>query len=122
MIARCWWHDPITSTVPPWREHMIRLATATTILAAVVVSANAQVARLELQPVSSVTLRDSEFLGGRKVGQQVTIAGELRIPTGSNDKLPAVVLLHGSGGMGGTGSMIDEWSTELNQLGIATFA
>jgi dienelactone hydrolase len=101
---------------------MIRLAVATTILAAMFVSANAQVARLELHPISSLTLKDSEFLGGRKDGQQVTIAGELRIPTAGNEKLPAVVLLHGSGGIGGTGSMINEWSTELNQLGIATFA
>jgi hypothetical protein len=40
----------------------------------------------------------------------VTIAGELRIPKAGNEKLSAVVLLHGSGGVGGTGSMIDEWS------------
>jgi dienelactone hydrolase len=103
-------------------ERMIRLATATTILAAMIVSANAQVARLELHPVLSVTLKDSDFLGGRKDGQQVTIAGELRIPKAGNERLPAVVLLHGSGGIGGSGSMIDEWSRELNQLGIATFA
>ena len=99
-----------------------QLATAATILAAMVVSADAQVTRLEVYPVSSVTLKDSDFLAGRQDGQPVTIAGELRIPKAGNDKLPAVVLLHGSGGIGGGGSMIDEWSRELNQLGIATFA
>jgi dienelactone hydrolase len=52
----------------------------------------------------------------------VTIAGELRIPKRGSDKLAAVVLLHGSGGIAGTGTMIDEWSKELNQIGIATFA
>jgi dienelactone hydrolase len=61
-------------------------------------------------------------LAGRGEGQPVTIAGELRIPKAGNDRLPAVVLLHGSGGIGATGSMIDEWSRELAQLGIATFA
>lgn len=84
--------------------------------------ATAQVARFEVLPVSSVTLSDMDFLAGRKDGQPVTIAGELRIPRGGTDKLPAVILLHASGGMGGTGSVIDEWSKELNQLGIATFA
>jgi dienelactone hydrolase len=61
-------------------------------------------------------------LAGRSDGQPVTIADELRIPKAGNDKLPAVILLHGSGGISGAGSMIDEWSRELNQLGIATFA
>src|SRR5882724_10586428 len=96
MIARCRWYRPhALDCQPQGRERMIRLATATTILAAMVVSANAQVARLELHPVLSVTLKDSDFLGGRKDGQQVTIAGELRIPKAGNEKLPAVVLLHG---------------------------
>src|SRR4051812_14572116 len=122
MIARCRLSSPCSGLPTSMEERMIRLATATTILAAMVVSANAQVARLELHPVLSVTLKDSDFLGGRKDGQQVTIAGELRIPKAGNEKLPAVVLLHGSGGIGGTGSIIDEWSRELNQLGIATFA
>ena len=57
-----------------------QLATAATILAAMVVSADAQVTRLEVYPVSSVTLKDSDFLAGRQDGQPVTIAGELRIP------------------------------------------
>jgi dienelactone hydrolase len=99
-----------------------KLMTAAAILAATVVSANAQVARLEVLPISSVTLKDSDFLAGQNDGQPVTIAGELRIPKTGNDKLPVVVLLHGSGGIGGVGSMIDEWSRELNQLGVATFA
>jgi dienelactone hydrolase len=100
---------------------MKRVAVATTILMALIASANAQLARLEVFPISSVTIKDSDFLAGRKNGQPVTIAGELRIPKPGNDKLPAVVLLHSSGGIGGTGSMIDEWSKELNQIGIATF-
>jgi dienelactone hydrolase len=99
-----------------------QLATAAIALTAMVVSAKAQVTRLEVYPVSSVTIKDSDFLAGRKDGQPVTIAGELRIPTPGADKLPAVILLHGSGGIGGEGGMVEEWSTEFNRLGIATFA
>ncbi len=83
--------------------------------------APAQVARLEIYPISSETLSDRDFLAGKRDGQPVTIAGELRIPKAGTGKLPAVVLLHGSGGIGGSGSMIDEWSSELNRLGNATF-
>ena len=104
-------------------ERMLKKAIAGAIIvAAMVTPANAQIARLEVYPISSVTLKDADFLAGRSDGQPVTIAGELRIPTAGNNKLPAVILLHGSGGISGTGTMIDEWSRELNQLGIATFA
>jgi len=82
----------------------------------------AQVARIEYYPVHSVTLTDTEFLQGKTNGIPVTVAGELRIPKPGNDQLPAVVLLHGSGGVLGTGGNNDEWSKELNALGIATFA
>src|SRR5262245_9118959 len=82
----------------------------------------AQVARQEVHPVQSVTLSDTEFLSGKQDGKPVTLAGVLRLPKVGPEKLPAVVLLHGAGGMGGSGSSIDEWSQELNQIGIATFA
>ena len=52
----------------------------------------------------------------------MTIGGELRLPKAQTDKFPAVILLHGSGGLGGTGSPIDEWSRSLNELGVAAFA
>jgi dienelactone hydrolase len=78
----------------------------------------AQVARVEIHPYQSITLTDQEFLSGRKEGKPVTIAGELRIPKSGNDRLPAVVLLHGSGGNGG---YTDDWAQSLNAMGIATF-
>jgi len=84
--------------------------------------AQAQVARQEVHAFQSVTLSDTEFLNAKQDGQPVTLSGLLRLPKVGPEKLPAVVLLHGAGGMGGTGSMIDEWSLELNQIGIATFA
>jgi dienelactone hydrolase len=42
----------------------------------------------------------------------------LRIPRLGTDRLPAVILLHGSGGIGAN---VDYWSQELNGIGLATF-
>jgi acetyl esterase/lipase len=83
--------------------------------------AKAQIARQELIPFQSMTLSDADFLKGTKEGTQVTIAGHLRLPRAGNEKLPAVVLLHGAAGVGGTGTMIEEWVKELGEIGIATF-
>ena len=47
------------------------------------------------------------------------IAGVLRIPHVDKGRLPAVVLLHGSGG---PGCNIPYWEDRLNAAGIATFA
>lgn len=84
--------------------------------------ARAQVAREEIYALQSVTLSDSDFLSGKNAGVPVTVAGALRLPKMGTEKLPAVILLHGSGGVGGSGGMIDEWSRELNEIGVATFA
>src|SRR6266404_2261750 len=98
-----------------------QIALTALIVAATVVSANAELARFEDLSIASVTLTDSDLLAGRD-GKPVSITGKLRVPKAANDKLPAVILLHGLGGIGGAGSTIDEWSKELNQLRIATFA
>jgi dienelactone hydrolase len=78
----------------------------------------AQVARVEVLPFQSVTLTDAEFLTGRRDGKPVTIAGQLRLPRPGNERLPAVVLLHGSGGISG---YVTDWEQELNAAGFATF-
>jgi poly(3-hydroxybutyrate) depolymerase len=83
---------------------MFRLAVAAVLAAIFVGSAQSQTARVEILPITTTTLKDSEFLAGGKGGQDATIAGELRLPKGTGDKLPAVILLHGSGGVGGAGS------------------
>ena len=83
-----------------------------------VTTASAQVARVEVLPFQSTTLTDQEFLSGRKDGKSVTIAGQLRLPRPGNDRLPTVVLLHGSGGISG---FVAEWEQELNGAGFATF-
>jgi dienelactone hydrolase len=78
----------------------------------------AQAARMEIHSFQSMTLTDQEFLTGRKEGKAVTLAGELRLPRPGNDRLPAVVILHGSGGVGG---FILDWEQYLNSMGVATF-
>jgi dienelactone hydrolase len=76
----------------------------------------AQVARTELHAVPTLT---QDFLTGQqKNGSSVTIAGALRIPRLGSDRLPVVILVHGSGGVGGN---VDRWSQELNGVGLATF-
>jgi dienelactone hydrolase len=78
----------------------------------------AQAARMEIHSFPSMTLTDQAFLTGRKEGKPVTIAGELRLPRLGTDRLPAVVLLHGSGGV--SGNVLD-WVQDLNAMGVATF-
>ena len=75
-------------------------------------------ARIEIHSIPSVTISDEQFLKGESAGKPVTVSGMLRIAQGSG-RLPAVVLIHGSGGMGAN---IDYWSRELNEMGISTFA
>lgn len=81
-------------------------------------SAEGQVARVELHVFGSQTLTDQQFLTGQKEGKAVSLAGELRIPKPGADRLPAVILVHGSGGVSG---YVDDWAQFLNSLGVATF-
>ena len=74
--------------------------------------------RTEILPVQTVTLSTADFLLGKKDGKPAMIAGELRIPKPGTDRLPAVVLVHGSGGVGFNSGM---WEGELNKAGFATF-
>ena len=80
-------------------------------------TAQAQIARMELHVIQTQSPTDQEFLTGRKDAKPVTITGELRIPRPGTDRLPAVVLLHGSGGASG---LQDNWAREFNALGVAT--
>ena len=81
-------------------------------------SAQAQTARIEIHAFRTVSLTDEQFLNGVKEGQPVTIAGELRIPRPWTDRMPAVVLLHDSGGVA---PRTDRWTEEFLGMGIATF-
>lgn len=75
--------------------------------------------RTEVIPIQTVTLTDEQFLLGIREGIPATIAGVLRIPRMDKGTLPAVVLVHGSGGLGNN---ITYWQERLNAAGIATFA
>ena len=74
--------------------------------------------RTEIYSVPTVTLSTADFLLGKKDGKPAMIAGELRIPKPGTDRLPAVALVHGSGGVGFN---IGMWVGELNKAGFATF-
>jgi predicted dienelactone hydrolase len=74
--------------------------------------------RTELHPIQTLTLSDRHFLNGEADGKPATISGEFRIAQGGG-RLPVVVLMHGSGGMGPN---IEMWASELNAIGISTFA
>jgi dienelactone hydrolase len=96
---------------------------AMTIAAIVIALSDAQteaqsVARIEIQPIQTVTLNTAQILTGDMKGAPATLAGELRIPKPGSDRLPAVILIHGSGGVG---SNVDAWAKEINSLGIAAF-
>jgi dienelactone hydrolase len=76
-------------------------------------------ARTELHPIPSLTLSDEQFLNGNSSSaKSVVVTGHLRIAQGSG-RLPVVVMIHGSGGMGPN---IEFWSRELNAMGVSTYA
>ena len=59
-----------------------------------------------------------ELAQGNKTGENVNIVGHLFLPPG-NDKAPAVVLIHGSGGI--YNAELDYWPKQFNAAGIAVF-
>ncbi len=73
--------------------------------------------RVELHPIQTLWITDQQFLTGDKNGRQVTVSGELSIAQGSG-RLPTVILMHGSGGIGGN---VGYWKRQLNALGISVF-
>jgi dienelactone hydrolase len=66
----------------------------------------------------SVTLSEPQFLTGTKDGQPVTIWGDLHLPKQGEGRLPAVLLVHGSGGVG---AHEERWAGKLNGMGVAAF-
>lgn len=78
----------------------------------------AEPAKIELHVIQTTTLTDEQFLTGARDGQPATIAAELRLPVGGTARLPALVIVHGSGGII---QKDDRWLRELNDIGVATF-
>jgi dienelactone hydrolase len=75
-------------------------------------------ARIEAIPIQTLTLSDEQFLKGDAYGRPTTIAGVLRVAQGSG-RLPLVVLVPGSGGIGAS---VDVWDRQFEAMGISTFA
>jgi dienelactone hydrolase len=74
-------------------------------------------ARTELYAIPSLTISDRQFLTGDANGTPVTVAGEFRVAQGAG-RLPVVVLMHGSSGVGAT---TEAWVHTFNAMGISTF-
>jgi dienelactone hydrolase len=108
----------LNPTLKSRRLGFLVYAVALAVLFCVPAASNAQYVRMEIHSFQSMTLTDQEFLTGRKEGKPVTLAGELRLPRPGNDRLPAVVLLHGAGGVSG---YVLDWQQDLNAMGVATF-
>ncbi|MGI9166835.1 MAG: hypothetical protein ACR2G5_10710 [Pyrinomonadaceae bacterium] len=64
----------------------------------------------------TITLTDSQFLKWEKAGTKATIWGDLRFPQRLRGRVPAVVLVHGTGGVG---PREERWAEELNSLGAS---
>lgn len=82
------------------------------------VGAAADAAKTEIYALPTITLTDQQFLNGVKDGKSETITGELRLPTMGTARVPAMVIVHGSGGILGNE---DHWARILNDMGIAAF-
>lgn len=103
------------------RIHKARKLVALALTCGAFLSAHAQsqlAGRIEVLAVRSATYSGSEFLGGTAAGKEALLGGELRLPVGAPPRVPAVVLVHGSGGVGAN---VDAWARVLNEAGIAAF-
>ncbi len=76
-----------------------------------------QTVRIEIHSFDTVTLSDKQFLMESDEGIPVRIGAELRLPAGTT-KVAAVILVHGSDGIGAN---VDRWARELNEIGVAAF-
>jgi dienelactone hydrolase len=115
-----------------WRIHMLRshlrraAAAAAFVISATPVAlaqaggdVKAYPARVELHAVNSMTLPDTAFLkGDAAAGKPAPLAASLRVAQGPGKK-PAVVLMHGSSGIGAN---IEYWERHFNAMGITTLA
>jgi dienelactone hydrolase len=113
----------LTEAPPPARSSILRaacvfLAVATTQSVRAEPALTDFAARIELHAIETVTLSDQQFLIGDKNGKAATVTGMLRFPRGASGRVPAVVLQHGSGGVG---TREEYWARFFNDFGIATF-
>jgi dienelactone hydrolase len=75
--------------------------------------------REETVSIPTVTVTGTQFLSGAKDGKPTTITGELRLPaTVRGPRVPAVVLVHGAGGIDAN---TEPWAEEITSVGVAVF-
>lgn len=74
--------------------------------------------RTEIYTITTRSLSAAQFLNGKSDGPEAVVAGELRIPRFGEERFPAVVLVHGSGGVA---SNVTDWAVELNKQGYVVF-
>ena len=72
--------------------------------------------RIELHSIPTITVSTKQFLTGDQYGKPVTLTAELRLPRSTDQQFPAVVLMHGSGGLNPSH---DRWAHDLNRFGVA---
>ena len=101
----------------PSRGWVISLVTLAVTMG-LALGASAETVRIELYTMQTTTLTSEQFLTGAKDGRPTAITGELRIPRLGTDRLPVVVLIHGSGGVGAN---VHRWAEELNGIGASAF-
>jgi len=83
-----------------------------------VLDAAGQAAKTEVYAVPTTRLSDAEFLRGEKGHVNDVITGELRLPSLGTARVPALLILHGSGGILGNE---DYWAKVANEMGVAAF-
>jgi len=73
-------------------------------------------ARVEVLPIRSTTPDGGAFLRGER-GPDAALAAQLLLPRGpATTRVPAVVLVHGSGGISGSTEL---WARQLTEAGLA---
>jgi dienelactone hydrolase len=75
-------------------------------------------ARIEAIPIQTLTISDEQFLKGDAYGIPTTIAGVLHVAQGP-DRLPLVIFIAGSSGLG---PVTETWDRQFEEMGISTFA
>jgi dienelactone hydrolase len=66
----------------------------------------------------TMTLSTTAFLTGEQSGSPARIWGDLRLPREHTGRVPAVILMHGSEGLGRREA---RWAEDLNAIGVAAF-
>jgi dienelactone hydrolase len=75
-----------------------------------------------ITPAMSAELPDKPLVVAGKLtvsSQPINVPGELYLPKNAPAPMPAVILVHGSGGLGFEGDHIRDWAGRLNGWGVA---